>query len=80
VLAERDASSGMWAFGDAVRAAYLFVLLYALWPAGYNTVAWLIRRSLAAIVVVAAFAVLCHGSGGGFERIAIAAALRDDAG
>jgi len=44
VLAERDASSGMWAFGDAVRAAYLFVLLYALWPVGCNTVAWLIRR------------------------------------
>jgi hypothetical protein len=44
VLAERDASSGMWAFGDAVRSAYLFVLLYALWPAGYNSVAWLIRR------------------------------------
>jgi hypothetical protein len=44
VLAERDASSGMWAFGDAVRAAYLFVLLYALWPLAYNAVAWLIRR------------------------------------
>jgi hypothetical protein len=44
VLAERDSSSGMWALGDAVRAAYVFVLLYALWPAGYNTVAWLIGR------------------------------------
>jgi hypothetical protein len=44
VLAERDASSGMWAFGDAVRAAYLFVLLYVFWPIGCNTVAWLIRR------------------------------------
>jgi len=44
VLAERDASSGMWAFGDAVRAAYVFVLLYALWPVGCNAVAWLIRR------------------------------------
>ena len=43
-LAERDASSGMWAFGDAARAAYLFVLLYALWPVVYNAVAWLIRR------------------------------------
>jgi hypothetical protein len=42
-LAERDASSGMWAFGDAARAAYLFVLLYALWPVVYNAVAWLIR-------------------------------------
>ena len=44
VLAERDASSGMWAFGDAMRAAYLFVLIYALWPAGCNAVAGLIRR------------------------------------
>jgi hypothetical protein len=44
VLAERDASSGMWAFGDALRAAYVFVLIYALWPAGCNAVAWLIHR------------------------------------
>jgi hypothetical protein len=44
VLAERDASSGMWAFGDAMRAGFLFVLIYALWPAGYNTMAGLIRR------------------------------------
>jgi hypothetical protein len=44
VLAERDASSGMWAFGDGMRAAFLFVLIYALWPASYNAVAGLIRR------------------------------------
>jgi hypothetical protein len=44
VLAERDASSGMWAFGDVVRAAFLFVLIYALWPAGFNAAAALIRR------------------------------------
>jgi hypothetical protein len=44
VLAERDASSGMWAFGDMVRAACVFVLLYALWPAGCNAAAWLVRR------------------------------------
>ncbi len=44
VLAERDASSGMWAFGDSMRAGYLLVLLYALWPAGCNAVAGLIRR------------------------------------
>ena len=43
VLAERDASSGMWAFGDMVRAGYLFVLMYALWPAGFNAVAGLVR-------------------------------------
>jgi len=43
ILAERDASSGMWAFGDSLRAAYPFVLLYALWPAGFNAVAKLIR-------------------------------------
>ena len=44
VLAERDASSGMWAFGDAMRAGFLFVLIYALWPASYNAIAGLIRR------------------------------------
>ena len=43
VLAERDASSGMWAFGDGMRAAFLFVLIYALWPASYNAMAGLIR-------------------------------------
>jgi hypothetical protein len=44
VLAERDATSGMWAFGDMIRAGYLFVLMYALWPAGFNAVATLVRR------------------------------------
>jgi hypothetical protein len=44
VLAERDASAGMWAFGDLLRAGCVFVLLYALWPAVCNAVAWLIRR------------------------------------
>ena len=44
VLAERDASSGMWAFGDAMRAAYVFALMYALWPAGCNAAAGLFRR------------------------------------
>ncbi len=44
VLAERDASGGMWAFGDMIRAGCVFVLLYALWPAGCNAVAWLVRR------------------------------------
>ena len=44
VLAERDASSGMWAFGDMMRAAFVFVLIYAFWPAGSNAVARLIRR------------------------------------
>jgi hypothetical protein len=44
VLAERDASAGMWAFGDMNRAAYLLVLMYALWPGGCNAVARLVRR------------------------------------
>jgi hypothetical protein len=44
VLAERDASSGMWAFGDMNEAAYLFVLIYALWPAGCNWAARLSHR------------------------------------
>jgi hypothetical protein len=44
VHAEREASGGMWAFGDMIRAACVFVLLYALLPAGCNAVAWLVRR------------------------------------
>lgn len=44
VLAERDASSGMWAFGDMMWAACLLVLIYALWPAGCSLVARMIRR------------------------------------
>jgi hypothetical protein len=44
VLAERDASSGMWAFGDSLRDAYVFVLLYAIWPFSCNAVAALARR------------------------------------
>jgi hypothetical protein len=36
VLAERDASSGMWAFGDSLTAGFLlalcYMLCYLLWP------------------------------------------------
>lgn len=44
ILAERDASSGMWAFGDLIRTGFVFVLLYALWPIGCNAAAAIIRR------------------------------------
>jgi len=43
VLKERDASSGMWAFGDLMRSACLFVFLYALWPGACNVVAGLAK-------------------------------------
>lgn len=44
ILAERDASSGMWAFGDSIRTGFVFVLLYALWPVGRGAAAAIIRR------------------------------------
>jgi hypothetical protein len=34
----------MWTTGDTMRAAYLFVLIGALWPAGNNALVILIRR------------------------------------
>jgi hypothetical protein len=33
----RDASSGMWAFGEGLEVMYFGVLLYLLWPAVFNT-------------------------------------------
>jgi hypothetical protein len=48
VLAERDASSGMWAFGDSLRAGFVLILLYLLWPAGMAAIRWLGRRSRSA--------------------------------
>ncbi len=44
LMAERDASSGMWAFGDLMRAAWVFILLYALWPGACNLAAAAVRR------------------------------------
>ena len=37
ILQERDASSGMMAFGEGLEAMYLVVLLYLLWPIAVNT-------------------------------------------
>lgn len=36
IIAEQDASSGMWAFGEALEELYLVVLIYLLWPIGFN--------------------------------------------
>jgi hypothetical protein len=44
LMAERDASSGMWAFGDMMRAAWVFIVMYALWPGACNLVAAAVRR------------------------------------
>lgn len=36
IIAEQNASSGMYAFGEALETLYLMVLLYLLWPMAFN--------------------------------------------
>jgi len=36
IVAEQLASSGMWAFGEALETMYLFPLVYLLWPVVFN--------------------------------------------
>jgi len=38
IIAVRDASSGMWAFGEGMEVMYLVVLFYLLWPVVFNIV------------------------------------------
>jgi hypothetical protein len=44
LMAERDASSGMWAFGDLIRAAWVFIVMYALWPGVCNVIGGIAHR------------------------------------
>jgi hypothetical protein len=39
IIALQDASSGMWAFGEALEVLYLVPLIYLLWPLMF-TLAW----------------------------------------
>ena len=39
ILAQQNASSGMWAFGEALEAMYFVPLIYLLWPALFNLLA-----------------------------------------
>jgi len=36
IIAEQDASSGMWAFGEALEVMFLVMLIYLLWPIFFN--------------------------------------------
>lgn len=36
IIERQSASSGMWAFGEGLEAAYLVVLIYLLWPILFN--------------------------------------------
>jgi hypothetical protein len=38
IIAEQDASSGMWAFSEGMQTMYLVILLYLLWPMLFNLV------------------------------------------
>ncbi|MDP1613125.1 MAG: hypothetical protein Q8M11_18880 [Sulfuritalea sp.] len=38
IVAEQNASGGMWAFGEALEELYLVVLIYLLWPIAFNLV------------------------------------------
>jgi hypothetical protein len=47
IIAEQDASSGMWAFSEGMQTMYLVVLLYLIWPILFNLVGRLfVSRSL----------------------------------
>jgi hypothetical protein len=36
IVAEQDASSGMYAFGEGLQEIYLVMLIYLLWPIFFN--------------------------------------------
>lgn len=44
IIQEREASSGMWAFGEALAALYMVVFLYLLWPVVINAAHGVWRR------------------------------------
>jgi hypothetical protein len=41
----QNASSGMWAFGEAIEALYLVILFYLLRPIVFNTVGRLVATA-----------------------------------
>ena len=45
ILAERNASGGMWAFSETLKAGYFVVLIYLFWPIAFNLAARLLSRS-----------------------------------
>lgn len=50
IIAQQNASSGMWAFGESLEVMFLVVLLYLLWPACFNVVGGLLRPKASSAV------------------------------
>jgi len=44
IIAQQNASSGMWAAGEGMEELYLVPLIYLLWPVLFNLVGWLFAR------------------------------------
>lgn len=45
IIAEQDASSGMYAFGEGLQVMYLVILIYLLWPIFFNFAGHWFKRS-----------------------------------
>lgn len=45
IIAVQDASGGMWAFREGLEALYFVVLIYLLWPIGFNLAGRVLKRS-----------------------------------
>jgi hypothetical protein len=43
IVAEHEASGGMWAFSEGNEIIFAVVLVYLLWPICFNVVAWLVK-------------------------------------
>jgi hypothetical protein len=41
ILAQQNASGGMWAAGEGIEQLYLVPLLYLVWPIVFNLTSWL---------------------------------------
>ena len=48
IIAQQNASSGMWAFGESLEVMFLVVLFYLLWPIFFNMAGRLLRPQAAA--------------------------------
>jgi hypothetical protein len=47
IIAQQNASSGMWAFGESLEVMFLVVLFYLLWPFFFNVAGRLLRPQTA---------------------------------
>ncbi len=44
IIDQQNASSGMWAFAEGNEVMYFVILLYLIWPLGFNAVGGLVGR------------------------------------